>query len=200
MPKRSKRVKNVPKKLPKNCPATQPPPPVVNVTRVERILKISVPEQMDIENLENYYRLEGMKIGIETLMQLPDQFRQAVLNGSIPREHDTIKFIGVFRRAMKAGFDQVFNKIDAMKAEIEKKVGFEQKVVTANDILPDQYVRIVRIPDSEGGGFCTEFDSDIRGFGMSVSKSLNELAKNIASIYEDEKNPPDSQQEAKVAD
>lgn len=149
--------------------------PTVNVTKIERILHVTVPEQMNLEKLAEYYRLDGMKIGIETLMQLPEQFRASVINGNIPQQVETIKFIGSFRRAMRAGFEQVLDKIDAMKAEIEKITGFEQQTVSANDLIPDQFIRIVRIPDSEGGGFGAEFDFDIRGGGQTIIDALKDL-------------------------
>lgn len=149
--------------------------PTVNVTKIERVLHVTVPEQINLEKLAEYYRLDGMKIGIATLLQLPEQFRASVVNGSIPQQVDTIKFIGSFRRAMSAGFEQVLDKIDAMKAEIEKITGFEQQPVSANDLIPDQFVRIVRIPDSEGGGFGAEFDFDIRGKGPTIIDALKDL-------------------------
>jgi len=177
MKKKSKKKHKI--KVPKAVPR---PPRVFNVTKIERVMNVTVPEHMSLEQLANYYRLDGMKMGIETLLHLPTQFRESVIKGEIPQKVETIRFIGMFRRAMKAGFDQVINKIDATKADIERITGFEQKETNPDDLIPDQFVRIIRVPDSEGGGFGAEFDSEIRGIGPTVETALEDLVNVLKAL------------------
>jgi hypothetical protein len=143
--------------------------------RIERVLEVKVPDHIDLQGLANVYRLDGIQLGMKTLEVLPEKFREAVIQGKIPRQVDTIKFIGAFRRAIVDNLIQVMNQAEAVKHELEKTVGFQADPVSAKDLMPDMFIRVVRIPDVNGGGFYAEMDSEIHGRGLTMIAALKDL-------------------------
>ena len=97
------------KKKKPGVPTPPRPAPNQTIVRIERVLDVKVPEHIDLQALANVYRLEGIQMGMKTLMVLPEKFRDAVINENIPRQVDTIKFIGAFRRAIVDNLTQVVN-------------------------------------------------------------------------------------------
>lgn len=167
------------KKKKPGIPTPPRPAPNQTIVRIERVLDVKVPEHVDLQALANVYRLEGIQMGMKTLMVLPEKFRDAVINENIPRQVDTIKFIGAFRRAIVDNLAQVMNQADAVKAALEKTVGFQADPVSANDLMPDMFIRVVRVPDANGGGFYVELDSETNGHGKSLGAALSSLATKI---------------------
>lgn len=170
----SKKKKHKPEALVQKQPPQSP-----MFVRVERTLEVTVPDDISLENLSTIYRLEGMRIGMETLMQLPVKFREAVINGTIPRQVDTIKFIGLFRRAIADGLQNIINQIDVIKSDLEKVVGFKAGLQSAEDLVPDTFIRIVRIPDAHDGGFYVELGSELNGKGETVQAALRNMITKI---------------------
>ena len=160
-------------------PPTQQPKQSPVFIRVERTLEVTVPDNISLEDLSTVYRLEGMRIGMETLMQLPKTFREYVIKGEIPRQVDTIKFIGLFRRAMADGLQNIINQIDVIKADLEKAVGFKVDPKDANDLIPDAFIRVVRVPDAHGGGFYIEMDSETNSRGKTMLAALKDLVAKV---------------------
>ena len=167
------------KKHKPNIPVQKPPPQNPLFIRVERTLEVKVPDDISLENLSTIYRLEGMRLGMETLMQLPVKFREAVVNGTIPRQVDTIKFIGLFRRAIADGLQNIINQIDVIKSDLEKIAGFKAGLQDAEDLVPDTFIRIVRVPDAHDGGFYVELGSEINGRGKTIQEALRDLVVKI---------------------
>jgi hypothetical protein len=186
VPKKNKKKPETPVQQPKQSPV---------FIRVERTLEVTVPDDISLENLATVYRLEGMRLGMETLMQLPATFRESVIQGKIPKQVETIKFIGLFRRAIADGLLNIVNQVDVIKSDLEKAIGFKADPKDANDLVPDAFIRVVRIPDAHDGGFYVEMDSETHGRGKTILAALKDLVAKVekneqmmATMYQIAKN------------
>lgn len=155
------------------------PQPNVTINRIKRILRPNVPEDINMAKLAELYRMEGMRTGIEVTLTMPQQLIDAVVRGDMPKKVETMLLLKKIKEGIEKAHRGTFDQVEKMQADLESLIGYEP---SDDDALtqPDEFIRIIEIPEEEGGGFCAEMDPAHRGIGDTKSAALEHLAALLA--------------------
>jgi hypothetical protein len=157
------------------------PQPNVTINRVKRVIEVKAPDDIDLDKLAEMYRMEGMKIGVQLISMMPQQLIDAVVRGDIPKHVDTISLLKQIKEGIESAHRSAIDRLEKLQVDLENLVGYQpmnEEAITE----PDVFVRLITIPEEEGGGFCAELDPQHRG----VEKTKSGALKNLASLLAEE--------------
>lgn len=181
---RKKRVTRHRHGVPKKRKVTPQPQPNITINRVKRVIEPTVPDDIDLPKLAELYRLEGMKTGIMLTTMLPQKLIDAVVLGDLPKHIDTIVLMKMVKDGIEAAHQSSIDKLEKMQADLEELVGYEpidEEGLAAADV----FVRLITIPEEEGGGFCAELNANARGTGPTAADALEQLSAILADREEE---------------
>ena len=163
------------------------------INRVQRIIQPQVPAELDWKELAELYRREGIEIGVGLTTMLPQQLIDQASLGNVPPNVDTVTLLGMMKKGLESAHRAACDNLEKQQAEIEGRVGCVapkqresaedqfgyQPLVLEELIRPDVFVRLITIPEEEGGGYCAELDPGCRGDGETAGEALADLAELI---------------------
>ena len=177
--------------VPQKRPAVEPKQQIV-INRVQRIIQPQVPDELDWKALAELYRREGIEIGVGLTTMLPQQLIDQASLGNVPPNVDTVTLLGMIKKGLESAHRAACDNLEKQQAEIEDRVGCAvterdgtktrfgyQPLVLDELIRPDVFVRLITIPEEEGGGYCAELDPGCRGDGETAGEALADLAELI---------------------
>lgn len=174
MNKRSRIDRRKQKKPWKKQRAQYRPQPNITINRVNRVIQPKVPDDIDLTKLAEMYRMEGMKTGVMLITMLPQKLIDAVVQGDIPKHIDTIPLLNMVRKGIESAHQSAVDKLEKLQADLEELVGYEP-IDEEKLAVPDVFIRLITIPEEEGGGFCAELNHNTRGIGATVTDALDNL-------------------------
>jgi len=161
-----------------NIKAKRRPRTTITIKRVKRVLEPRVPEDIDLKKLSDLYRLEGMQTGIMLTTMLPQKLIDQVAIGDVPKKVETIKLLEMIKKGLEAAHRAALDKLESLEVAVESLVGYvplDQDDLTQSDI----FIRLIAIPEEEGGGVCAELDPGCRGAGETPGKALEDISTMI---------------------
>jgi hypothetical protein len=135
---------------------------------------------MSLKQLAELYRYEGMHLGMKIAVGLPDGLVDQVSLGEMPTRVETIKLCRMIGEGLRAALRKTLAHLETLQADIENAAGY----VPAGDeenIVPDDFVRLITLPEDEGGGTCAELDPARRCIGSTPAEALRALADVLES-------------------
>ena len=151
------------------------PQPKVTINRVKRVIEVKAPEDIDLDKLAEMYRIEGMKTGVQLITMMPQQLIDAVVRGDMPKHVDTIVLLKQIKEGIESAHRSAVDRLEKLQVDLENLVGYQPLDEEAL-AQPDVFVRLITVPEEEGGGFCAELDPQHRGVGQTKSEALTHLA------------------------
>jgi len=153
--------------------------PKVVLRPTMRKIEVTAPDQINLQRLAVLYRLEGMKLGLQIACGLPDGVLERVNSGEVPAKINTKKLLTMIGEGLRSALRGATGKLDKLHETIEQLSGYvptdEQ---TEKELLsPDLLVRLVNIPEEDGGGWMAELDPGCRDDGETPGEALGHLAK-----------------------
>ena len=152
-----------------------PEKPPIQIKRIQRVIQAKVPDDMSLKQLSELYRYEGMHLGMKIAVGLPEGLIDQVSIGEMPTKVETVKLCRMIGQGLRAALRKTLAHLETLQADIEDVAGY----VPADDeenIVPDDFVRLITLPEEEGGGICAELDPARRGVGESPAEALRDLA------------------------
>ena len=152
----------------------------MTINRVKRVIEVKAPEDIDLDKLAEMYRMEGMKTGVQLITMMPQQLIDAVVRGDIPTHVETIVLLKQIKEGIESAHRSAIDRLEKLQVDLENVVGYkplDEESLAKTDI----FVRLITIPEEEGGGFCAELDPQHRGIGKTESEAL----KHLASLMEE---------------
>lgn len=155
------------------------PQPKVTINRVKRVIEVKAPDDIDLDKLAEMYRMEGMKTGVQLINMMPQQLIDAVVRGDIPKHVDTIVLLKQIKEGIESAHRSAVDRLEKLQADLENLVGYkpmDEEALVESDV----FVRLITIPEEEGGGFCAELDPRHRGVGKTRREALQHLSELLA--------------------